>query len=42
MRTTEWQRFGNWMHTRSLLKHPIPAAEVMSTRFLPHRCTRAG
>ena len=42
MRTAQWQRFGNWMHTRSLLKHPIPAAAVMSTRFLPHRCTTAG
>ena len=42
MRTTQWQRFGNWMHTRSLLKEPIPAAAVMSTRFLPHRCRAAG
>jgi ABC-type nitrate/sulfonate/bicarbonate transport systems, periplasmic components len=42
MRTTQWQRFGNWMHTRSLLKDQIPAATVMSTRFLPHRCRVAG
>jgi putative hydroxymethylpyrimidine transport system substrate-binding protein len=42
MRTADWQRFGNWMHTRSLLKHPIPASAVMSTRFLPHRCTATG
>jgi len=42
MRTAEWQRFGNWMHTRSLLKNPIPASAVMSTRFLPHRCTATG
>jgi putative hydroxymethylpyrimidine transport system substrate-binding protein len=42
MRTTQWQRFGDWMHTRSLLKDAIPAAAVMSTRFLPHRCSAAG
>ncbi len=42
MRRGQWQRFGNWMHTRSLLKDPIPAATVMSTRFLPHRCRAAG
>ena len=42
MRTTQWQRFGNWMHARSLLKAPIPAAAVMSTRFLPQRCRAAG
>jgi len=41
MRSAQWQRFGNWMNARSLLKHPIPAAAVMSTRFLPHRCTTA-
>jgi len=42
MRTTQWQRFGNWMHARSLLKDPIPAAAVMSTLYLPHRCSTAG
>ena len=42
MRTAQWQRFGNWMHTRSLLKDAIPASAVMSTRYLPHRCTTAG
>jgi putative hydroxymethylpyrimidine transport system substrate-binding protein len=42
MRPSQWQAFGIWMHTSSLLKHPIPAAAVMSTRFLPHRCTTAG
>ena len=39
MRTSQWQAFGDWMHTRSLLKDPIRASAVMSTRFLPHRCT---
>jgi putative hydroxymethylpyrimidine transport system substrate-binding protein len=38
MRTSQWQRFGNWMLARSLLKTPIPASTVMSTRFLPARC----
>jgi len=38
MRTSQWQRFGNWMHTRSLLKAQIPASTVISTRFLPARC----
>ncbi len=38
MRTSQWQRFGNWMYARSLLKTRIPAAAVMSTRFLPARC----
>jgi len=42
MRTTQWQAFGNWMHTRSLLKRPIPASAVMSTRYLPHRCATTG
>jgi putative hydroxymethylpyrimidine transport system substrate-binding protein len=38
MRTSQWQRFGNWMYARSLLKTRIPASAVMSTRFLPARC----
>lgn len=42
MRTSEWQRFGTWMHTRSLLKNPIPATAVMTTRFLPQRCSAGG
>jgi putative hydroxymethylpyrimidine transport system substrate-binding protein len=42
MRTDEWQHFGNWMHARSLLKDPISAGVVMSTRFLPRRCAAAG
>lgn len=36
----QWQRFGTWMHTRRLLKARIPASAVMTTRFLPARCTR--
>ncbi|MGI8420879.1 MAG: ABC transporter substrate-binding protein, partial [Gaiellaceae bacterium] len=35
-----WQRFGAWMHSRRLLKGAIPASAVMTTRFLPTRCTR--
>jgi putative hydroxymethylpyrimidine transport system substrate-binding protein len=38
MRANEWQRFGNWMVARSLLKTRIPASTVMTTRFLPARC----
>jgi putative hydroxymethylpyrimidine transport system substrate-binding protein len=38
MQTRRWQRFGDWMHTRSLLKARIPVSAVMSTRFLPARC----
>jgi putative hydroxymethylpyrimidine transport system substrate-binding protein len=42
MRSAEWQRFGDWMHARGLLKNPIPAATVMSTSFLPRRCPTGG
>jgi putative hydroxymethylpyrimidine transport system substrate-binding protein len=38
MRAAEWQRFGAWMHQRELLKASIPAASVMTTRFLPRSC----
>jgi putative hydroxymethylpyrimidine transport system substrate-binding protein len=38
MRTSQWQRFGNWMYARSLLQTRIPTYAVMSTRFLPARC----
>jgi putative hydroxymethylpyrimidine transport system substrate-binding protein len=37
----QWQRFGNWMAERGLLKHRIPAADVVTARFLPPRCRRA-
>ncbi len=37
---TQWQRFGGWMHARKLLAKRIPAATVMTTRFLPARCKR--
>ena len=33
-----WQRFGNWMLSRSLLKQPIAAGMVADPRFLPKRC----
>ena len=38
MRAGEWQRFGAWMHARGLLKKPVPASSVMTTRFLPRNC----
>jgi putative hydroxymethylpyrimidine transport system substrate-binding protein len=38
MRTTQWQQFGAWMRARGLLRKPIAAAAVMSTRFLPAHC----
>jgi putative hydroxymethylpyrimidine transport system substrate-binding protein len=41
MSSRSWQRFGAWMHARSLLRAPIPVAAVMTTRFLPARCTRS-
>ncbi len=42
MRVTQWQRFGNWMRAQSLLKKPIAATSVLSTRFLPQRCNAHG
>lgn len=38
MRVKQWQRFGSWMHAQSLLKKPIAATSVVTTRFLPQRC----
>lgn len=42
MRPADWQHFSNWMHTQGLLKDAIPATAVMSTRYLPARCTTTG
>ena len=42
MRVKQWQRFGSWMHAQSLLKKPIAATTVLSTRFLPSRCNAHG
>ncbi|HVH51511.1 MAG TPA: ABC transporter substrate-binding protein [Gaiellaceae bacterium] len=33
-----WQRFGEWMRTRRLLKMQIPAVSVVDVSFLPSRC----
>ena len=33
-----WQRFGDWMRARGLLKQPIAAATVVDANFLPRRC----
>jgi putative hydroxymethylpyrimidine transport system substrate-binding protein len=33
-----WQRFGDWMVSRSLLKTRIPASSVADASFLPKRC----
>jgi putative hydroxymethylpyrimidine transport system substrate-binding protein len=38
MRTADWRRFGDWMHERKLVGAAVPAATVMTTRFLPPRC----
>jgi putative hydroxymethylpyrimidine transport system substrate-binding protein len=35
---SDWQRFGEWMHARGLLKQRIPAASVVDPSFLPRRC----
>ncbi|MGH3003632.1 MAG: ABC transporter substrate-binding protein [Gaiellaceae bacterium] len=42
MSTRDWRRFGVWMHAGKLLSSSIPAAKVMTTRYLPARCTRSG
>ncbi len=42
LRVEQWQRFGSWMHARSLIEKPIAASAVLSTRFLPRRCTARG
>ncbi|MGH2935279.1 MAG: ABC transporter substrate-binding protein [Gaiellaceae bacterium] len=33
-----WQRFGDWMHARGLLKKAVPAAAVVDANYLPSRC----
>ncbi len=33
-----WARFGAWMHERGLLKNPVPARDVMTTRYLGSHC----
>jgi putative hydroxymethylpyrimidine transport system substrate-binding protein len=33
-----WQRFGDWMYARGLLKQAIPAASVVDVSLLPPRC----
>ena len=33
-----WARFGAWMHEHGLLEKPVPAADVMTTRFLGPHC----
>jgi putative hydroxymethylpyrimidine transport system substrate-binding protein len=38
MRTSAWQRFADWMRSRSLLSKPVTAPTAMTTRFLPSRC----
>ncbi len=34
-----WQRFGDWMHAQRLLKQRVSAASVVTTQFLPKRCS---
>ena len=38
LHVSEWQRFGDWMHARGLLKQQVPAASVVNASFLPARC----
>jgi putative hydroxymethylpyrimidine transport system substrate-binding protein len=33
-----WARFGAWMHERGLLKKPVPADDVVTTRYLGSHC----
>jgi putative hydroxymethylpyrimidine transport system substrate-binding protein len=37
----QWQRFGDWMLTRGLLKHRVAVSRVVTARFLPRRCRSA-
>ena len=34
----EWARFGAWMHEHGLLTKPVPASDVVTTRFLGSHC----
>lgn len=36
--TDSWQRFGEWMHARGLLRTAIQATTVVNPGFLPSRC----
>ena len=38
IRLSEWERFGAWMRTQSLLEKPVAAASVVDTSYLPERC----
>ena len=38
MSVSRWQRFGDWMRARRLLKQPIRAATVVNVSLLPSRC----
>jgi len=35
---SEWQRFGTWMHEQGLVKKPVAASKVLTTRFLGSDC----
>lgn len=39
MRASEWRRFGTWMTSRHLIARAPVTSSVMTTRFLPTRCT---
>ncbi len=39
MSPAQWQHFGEWMHGERLVSRSIPASAVMTTRFLPSRCS---
>jgi putative hydroxymethylpyrimidine transport system substrate-binding protein len=38
----EWQRFGDWMKSRGLLKGRIAASSLVTTSLLPARCRAGG
>ena len=33
-----WAKFGAWMHDKGLLKKPVPAGDVVTTRYLGSHC----
>lgn len=39
LQTSDWHRFGTWMATHHLLDRPISIRTVVTTRFLPGRCS---
>jgi putative hydroxymethylpyrimidine transport system substrate-binding protein len=40
LKPADWRSFGTWMHAHALLKQPVAATAVMTTRYLPAACGR--